>query len=190
MRGRSKIVCVVDPEFLVVWSKFRYGSKLAEIIERGYITEDFFDTFSEEKTVSFFRQLLESKVLVVYYDFEEPYDTFLDFLRRTFVEDRRLCQLDKTLVQLLAIAIKEDIPILSDNFCVHKFAVLHWDRSMVLNSYNLLRLMVTRGLFDDFGVLAKDFAEDTGTVFAELRGDRSSPFQLGDIQDLNRGLKT
>ena len=57
MKRKSKIVCVVDPEFLVVWSKFRYSSKLAEIIERGYITEDFHNA-SKDKTVSFFRKLL------------------------------------------------------------------------------------------------------------------------------------
>ena len=170
-RKKNKIVCAVDPEFLVAWSKFRYGFKLAEIIERGYITEDFYDIFSEERIVSFFRQLLESKVLIVYYDFEESYDTILNSLKRIFMVDRWLCQLDKTLIQLLAIAIKENIPILSDNFCIYKFAMLHWDKSMVLNSYDLLRLMVTHKLFDDFNMLVRDFAEDAGVVFVKLKGE-------------------
>ena len=45
---------------------------------------------------------------------------------------------------------------------------------MILNSYSLLRLMVTHGLFDDFDELVKDFAEDTGTVFVELKKSKIS----------------
>jgi len=168
-RKRSKITCVIDPMFLVSWSKFRHGSKLVEAIERGYITDDFYDLFSKETTLSFLRSLLESKVLVIYDLFDESYNEVLSAVKRTFMDDKRLCQLDKVLAKLLAIAIVEDIPLFSDSYCVCKFARLYWDASMVWSSYKVLRYMADLGLLDDLDKTLKVFSEDTGTIFVKLR---------------------
>lgn len=168
-RKRSKIACVIDPFFLISWSKFRYGSKLTEVIERGYVTDDFYDLFSKESTLSFFRSLLESKILVIYDLFTESYNEVLSAVIRVFMDDERLCQLDRILAKLLAIAITEDIPLLSDNFCIHKFAKLYWNTSMVWSSYRVLRYMVDLGLFNNLDEILKVFSEDTGTIFVRLR---------------------
>ncbi len=168
-RKKNKITCVIDPVFLVSWSKFRHGSKLVEVIERGYITDDFYDLFSGETTLSFLRSLLESKVLVIYDLFDESYNEILFTVRRTFIDDKRLCQLNSVLAKLLAIAIVENIPLFSDNYCVHKFARLYWDASMVWSSYRVLRYMVNLGLFDNLVETLRVFSEDTGTVFVRLR---------------------
>jgi len=100
--------------------------------------------------------------------FDESYNDVLSAVKRIFMDDRRPCQLDMVLARLLAIAITEDIPLFSDNYCVHKFARLYWDVSMVWSSYKVLRYMVDLGLFDDLDEVLKVFGEDTGTIFIKL----------------------
>ena len=166
---KNKIICVIDPTFFVSWSRFRYGSKLAEAVERGYITEEFYNLFSESTTLSFLRSLLESKVIVIYEFFEESRNDVLSAIMRTFIEDDKLCQPDKVLAKLLTIAIMEDIPILSDNYCIHKFARLYWDHSMVWSSYKMINYMTKLGLFDDPKKVLEAFSQDTKTIFIKLQ---------------------
>jgi len=166
---RSKITCVIDPFFIVSWSRYRYGSKLSEVADRCYILEEFYDLFSSEKTIGFLRLMLKSKVFVIY---NSPYDTYRDTMAMILdvsVEDNRLCQMSTLMAKLLAISIDEGIPFLTDNYCVHKFARIYLDKSQVWSSYDLIRYMVNLGVLSDLDEALKAFSEDTGTVFMEIK---------------------
>jgi len=165
---QSKITCVIDPFFIISWSRYRYGSKLSEVVDRCYILEEFYDLFSSEKTISFLRLMLESKVFVIY---NSPYDTYKDTMAIILdisVEDNRICQMSILMAKLLAISINEGIPFLTDNYCIHKFARIYLDKSQVWNSYDLIRCMVDFGVLNNLEEALKAFSEDTGTTFRKI----------------------
>ena len=172
-RKGNKIICVVDPMFIVSWSKFRYGDKLSQVIEHGYITEDFFELFSNRKTLAFLRSLLESKTFIVYNEFDGyEFDEVLSSIAKVSADEKRVCQFNNLLAKLLAISIVEGVPFLTDNYCVHRFARIYLDDSIVWSSYRVLRRMFDLGLFEDFDGTVKRFSEDTGIMFMKL--DRGS----------------
>jgi len=165
---QGKITCVIDPSFIIAWSRYRYGSKLSEVVDRCYILEEFYDLFSNEKTIGFLRLMLESKVFVIY---NSPYDTYKDTMAMILdisVEDNRVCQMSTLIAKLLAISIDEGIPFLTDNYCVHKFARIYLDKSQVWSSYDLIRYMVDLGALNNLEEALKAFSEDTGTVFRKI----------------------
>lgn len=168
----NRIDCVIDPFFIVSWSRYRFGHLLSKVVERCYVLEEFYNLFTMENTIRFLRSMLESKRFVVYDFTGEEYEDIYSGILKTSIEDDRVCQLDRLIARLLAISIIENIPFLSDNYCVHRFARIYLDRGQVWSSYDLIRFMVDMGVLGDLNEALKAFSEDTGTMFIEIKNQQ------------------
>jgi len=164
---RKKIVkCFIDPFFISSWARFRYRDLLSKVVSTCYIFDWFFDLFSCDTTLKFLRIMLEQGKFVIFHeaDYTEAHE-YVNAIHSILKTDKRLCQFGSPLIKVLGFAIYTEYPILSDNYCVHRFARLYWDSSMVWNSYKLLKLAVKLGFAEKLDKLLTAFLEDTKTVF-------------------------
>jgi len=157
----------IDPFFISSWASFRNRNLLKRLVFKGYILESYFDLYSSDKALSFLREMLEGKKFIIYrsYDYSEEFE---NAIKDIIEEDSRISQMSDLGIKILSYALKDGIRILTDDFVIHKFAILYWNSDKIWSSYNLLHYMYRIGLINNFEEELKAFCEDTNIVFLRL----------------------
>ncbi len=159
-------VCSIDTCFLIDWARYSRRHILEKLFEFCYVTDEVLREIVSETTLQYVAQLL-GKGFLVLYPFKETLEPIVRRLIEVSARDPRIRTLDPPEAYALAIGLRENAVVLTENRGVHTLVKLYAEYSnvKVWRSYELLVEAYRRGLVENLEEELARYERETGHRF-------------------------
>jgi hypothetical protein len=165
------MICSIDTCFLIDWSRYSGRDVLKKLFDYGFVIDEVLEEIKSESTLTYVSSLLAEGFLVIY-----PFKREIEPIVRKIVDisarDPRVKALDPPEAYALAVGIRENAVVLTENRGVVNIVRLYPEfSSTVWRSYELLRRAYELKFISNLGEELDKYERETGHRFQKaLRG--------------------
>ncbi len=162
------MICSIDTCFLIDWTRYSRRKLLLKVFDYCYIVDEVLNEIRSENTIVFISELL-ARGFLVFYPFRREIASLVRELVETSIRDPRIRTLDPPEAYALAIGIRENAIVLTENRGVLNLVKLYPKYSAsVWRSYELLQELFKRGLIEDIDEEIKRYEGETRHKFSRI----------------------